>query len=104
MKIAMQWLFIVLLVKLLLNIIVIQIKLLFLRTNCTVTEEDSMCYHHEEFYLSLFQNLQQYCSDPWKQHSKQIKKDLWVADIETAQKVNLKPGQKLCRQLWACGK
>ena len=55
------------------DILVIQIKLLFLRTNCTITEEDSMCYHHEKFYLSLFQNLQQYCSDPWKQHSKQIK-------------------------------
>ena len=54
------------------DILVIQIKLLFLRTNCTITEEDSMCYHHEKFYLSLFQNLQQYCSDPWKQHSKRI--------------------------------
>ena len=51
-------------------------KVTFLRTSSTVTEEDSMCYHHEKFYLSLFQNLQQYCSDPWKQHSKQIKKDL----------------------------
>ena len=40
--------------------------------NCTFTDEDSICYHHEKFYLSHFENLQQYCSDPWKQHSKQI--------------------------------
>ena len=41
--------------------------------NCTFTDEDSICYHHEKFYLSHFENLQQYCSDPWKQHCKQIK-------------------------------
>ena len=26
--------------------------------NCTFTDEDSICYHHEKFYLSHFENLQ----------------------------------------------
>ena len=25
-------------------------QLLILRTNCTFTDEDSICYHHEKFY------------------------------------------------------
>ena len=41
--------------------------------NCTFTDEDKICYHHEKFYLSYFENLQQYYSNPRKQHSKQIK-------------------------------
>ena len=41
--------------------------------NCTFTDEDSICYHHGKFYLSHFENPRRYCSDPWKQHSKQIK-------------------------------
>ena len=84
MKIAMHWLFVALLVKLLLNLLVIQIKLLFLQTNCTFTDKGSISYHHEKFYLSHFENLQQYCSDPWKQPNKQIKKYLIVIDIKTA--------------------
>ena len=75
-KTAMHWLFVVLLVKLLLSLLVIQINSsCFFKptTNCTFTNEDSIWYHHEKFYLSHFDNLQRYCSDPWKQHSKLIK-------------------------------
>ena len=53
-----------------------------------------ICYHHEKFYLSHSENLQRYCSDPWKQHSKQIKKYLQVIDIETAQKIEFKTWSK----------
>ena len=59
-------------------------QLLFLQTNCTFTDKDSISYHHEKFYLAHFENLHQYCSDPWKQPNKQIKKYLIVTDIKTA--------------------
>ena len=60
-------------------------QIMFLQTNCTFTDEDSICCQHEKLYISHFKNLQKYCSDPWKQHSKQIKKYLQVIDIETTQ-------------------
>ena len=66
--------FVVLLVKLLLSLLVIQINSYYFSeptANCTFTD-DSICYHHEKFYLSHSENLR-CCSDPWKQHSKQIK-------------------------------
>ena len=58
-------------------------QLVFLGTNCKFTDEDSICYH-EKFYLSHFENLSQYCSEPWKQHSKQ---DHFI---------------RFCRELFAC--
>ena len=51
--------------------------------------------------ISCFGNLRRHCSDSWKQHCKQIhSKYLRVIDIETAQKMNLKPAQKLCRYFY----
>ena len=95
MKIAMHGLFVVLLIKLLLNLVVIQINSycfseptahLLMKIVFVIIMKSSI--HH-------ILKLQQYCSDTWKQHSKQIKKYLQVIDIETVQKLNLKPGQKL---------
>ena len=84
-----------------LNLSVIQINsYYFSKSNCTFTGQDIICYHHEKFHLSHFQNLQRYYSDPWEKHSKQIKKYLQVIDIKTARKLNLKPGQKFCRHCY----
>ena len=63
-------------VKPLLSLLVIQINSYCFSeptANCTFTDEDSICYHHEKFCLSYFENLQQYYSDPRKEHSKHIK-------------------------------
>ena len=60
-------------------------------------EEDVICYQHEKIYLSYYENLQCCCCDPSNKHHKKIKKYLWVIDIDTASRLNLKPGQKLCK-------
>ena len=71
--------------------------LLCLPTKCRFDEEDVICYHHEKINIFYFENLQCYCCDPWNKHHKQIKKYLRAIDIDTASRLNLKPGQKLCK-------
>ena len=69
-KTAIHWLFVVLLVKLLLSLLVILINSYCFSkptANCTLYLLSSWKV------LSHFENLQWYCSNPWKQHSKQIK-------------------------------
>ena len=69
MKTAMHWLFVVLLVKLLLSLLVTQINSYCFSqptANCTL-------YLLSSWKVLSITNLQWYCSDPWKQHSKQIK-------------------------------
>ena len=51
MKIAMYWLFVFLLVKLLSDS---DKQLLVLQTNWTLTDEDSICYHHKSSIYHIF--------------------------------------------------
>ena len=72
-------------------------RLLCLSTKCSFNEEDVICYQHEKIYTSYYENLQCYCCDPWNKHHKQIRQYLRIIGIDTASRLNLKPGQELCK-------
>ena len=51
----------------------------------------------EKKYISRYSSLQTTCADPWKIHKSTVKKSLRVLnDLDTAQSLGIKPGQKLC--------
>ena len=66
------------------------------------TAASTVCYHHEQKYLSRYSNLQKKCCDPLKIHKKKIPKSslreisLEAAKIFKNSKIDVIPGQKLC--------
>ena len=38
------------------------------RSNVTLNETDSICYHHEKMFLTRYEGLQKYCSEPFAPH------------------------------------
>lgn len=36
-------------------------------------EESTICYHHEKKFISLYENLQRQCCDPYNKHPKAVK-------------------------------
>ena len=43
-------------------------KLLKWRTGVPFSEERTICFHHEKFYISRYASQQKYCFDPFKLH------------------------------------
>ena len=96
MKIAMYWLFVFLLVKLLSD-----------SDNSYSFSKPTEHLPMKIVFVIIIKVLSITFSKPTtilqsslETDSKQIKKYLRAIDIETAQKLNLKPGQKLCRQCY----
>lgn len=42
------------------------------RSGVHLTSQDQICMHHEKLYLSRFETLQKYCSDPFSIHKKHV--------------------------------
>ena len=42
------------------------------RCGIQLKDENQICLHHEKVYLTHYQSLQKYCSDPFSVHKKHI--------------------------------
>ena len=56
----------------------------------------TICLHHKAALITRYETLEKYCSDPFRMYEKRITKALRVVDVETAKRLKIKPGQKLC--------
>jgi len=56
-----------------------------------------LCFHHQVFFLSRYESFQKFCCDPFRVHKKHVTKSLRIADATLAEKLQIKPGQKLCK-------
>ncbi|XP_066556870.1 ARL14 effector protein isoform X2 [Amia ocellicauda] len=77
--------------------------LLQLRTGLmSLTERDTVCFHHERLYVDRYEDMQKACSDPFNCHKKAIKKGLRTIDLDEATFLSERfarqfvPGWKLC--------
>ncbi|XP_052548448.1 ARL14 effector protein isoform X2 [Tympanuchus pallidicinctus] len=76
--------------------------LLQLRTGMTLSENDTICFHHAKIYIERFEDLQKSCCDPFNMHRKVSKKNLRAIDLHDATFLTAKfgrqfvPGWKLC--------
>lgn len=76
--------------------------LLQLRTGMTLSENDTICFHHAKIYIERFEDLQKSCCDPFNMHRKLSKKNLRAIDLHDATFLTAKfgrqfvPGWKLC--------
>nr|XP_028585421.1 ARL14 effector protein isoform X1 [Podarcis muralis] len=78
--------------------------LLQLRTGITLSENDTICFHHAKVYLDRYEDLQKSCCDPFNMHKKLSRKNLHAIDIDDATVLSAKfgrqfiPGWKLCQK------
>lgn len=76
--------------------------LLQLRTGITLSENNTICFHHAKIYIERFEDLQKSCCDPFNMHRKLSKKNLRAIDLDDAAFLSAKfgrqfvPGWKLC--------
>lgn len=76
--------------------------LLQLRTGITLSENNTICFHHAKIYIERFEDLQKSCCDPFNIHRKLSKKNLRAIDLDDATFLSAKfgrqfvPGWKLC--------
>uniref|UniRef100_A0A8C0JDM0 ARF like GTPase 14 effector protein n=1 Tax=Chelonoidis abingdonii TaxID=106734 RepID=A0A8C0JDM0_CHEAB len=76
--------------------------LLQLRTGMTLSENNTICFHHAKIYIDKFEDLQKSCCDPFNVHRKVSKKNLRAIDLDDAAFLSAKfgrqfvPGWKLC--------
>lgn len=76
--------------------------LLQLRTGITLSENNTICFHHAKIYIERFEDLQKSCCDPFNIHRKLSKKNLRPIDLDDAAFLSAKfgrqfvPGWKLC--------
>ena len=76
-------------------------ELLQLRTESSLLEGSStICCHHEAVLITHYEVLQIYCCDTFNTHAKRVTKWLRTLDVQTAKQLNLKPGQKLCKNCY----
>ena len=62
-----------------------------------IVEKEQICLHHEKKYISRHSSLQTTCANPWKIHKSTVNKLLRVVnDLDTAQSLGIRPGQRLC--------
>lgn len=76
--------------------------LLQLRTGMSLSENNTICFHHAKIYIERFEDLQKSCCDPFNMHRKLSKKNLRAIDLDDATFLSAKfgrqfvPGWKLC--------
>ena len=75
-------------------------RLVLWRTGISVepSTSDTLCFHHENLFLSRCESLQKFCRDPFSGHKKHVTKSLRVVNVELAELLQVKPGQKLCKR------
>ena len=75
-------------------------RLVLWRTGISVepSTSDTLCFHHEKLFLSRYESLQKFCCDPFNVHKKHVTKSLRVVNVELAELLQVKPGQKLCNR------
>ena len=69
----------------------------------TKTQDATVCYHHEKYFVHKYPSLQKSCCDPFEKHpGRKRKGSLKVIDSENAEYLSqqlqkhIRPGQKLC--------
>ena len=67
-----------------------------------LTENDTICLHHQKHYLDRFEKLQTFCCDPWNRHAKHATKSLRAMSKETAVKLSSKAGKKFVQGMKLC--
>ena len=77
------------------------IQLLRWRTNLQQEDLITICHHHENIFLTNFENFQWKCCDPYKLHNKVTRRSLRPISNSCAMQLNqlgilVKPGEKLC--------
>ncbi|KAM6393527.1 ARL14 effector protein isoform 1-T3 [Pluvialis apricaria] len=76
--------------------------LLQLRTGISLSDNNTICFHHAKIYIERFEDLQKSCCDPFNIHRKLSKKNLRAIDLDDATFLSAKfgrqfvPGWKLC--------
>ena len=53
-------------------------RMLEWRSGLTLSDESTICVHHEKVFLSRYESLQKYCCDPLNVHKKKIKDNLKI--------------------------
>src|SRR5215470_1488699 len=69
-------------------------RLLLLRTGISSkpSNSDTLCFHHQVFFLSRYESFQKFCCDPFRVHKKHVTKSLRIADATLAEKLQISQG------------
>lgn len=77
--------------------------LILLITEIRACDLNTICSHHNYYYLKVFETRERSCCNPSQVHKKSVKKSLRTISLDFAKALNskgvhVKPGQKLCPQ------